>query len=530
MRLLKLVIVDDEPILLEGLIKTYDWKGMGFEVVGSARNGEQAIEIIKEKRPHVVLTDIRMKQISGLMVMEEIEKENINCLFIVLSAYRDFEYAQQACDLGAFAYLLKPVDDEKLKETMRQAWKTCTEQIKNEEKYSSWQNLMIKDSYSFLQVIVQKYVQGNISEEKTEEVFRILGSDLEEEDRFITVCTDLDLTYKITHSLDYEAARFALIQLLEEKIREQFYYWKFENDEGNFAFIIKTGENSSVKDLKQILEFIKNKEKQPVLASISKPYKGIHGIKRSYTEARKLFELASMSGASAFTLPEETDDKADKALVENAELSILNAVRRNDDEGLKAAFVQFIYGLPKGEEVQCGYIHRVMVRAEFAVEDSYGMTEELKKQFQNYYRNMQNLTAAKAVDVCYKILCRAIRQRKEQIEKNEMTYFKDYMSEAVAYIEEHLNDEGLSIVSVAEQVYLNPVYFGRVFKNTFHMTFKKYLMKKRMEKARELLEGADISIGDICERVGIGNPSYFSHLFKEYTGKLPSEYKKESEL
>mgnify|MGYP002801533897 FL=1 len=78
MRLLKLVIVDDEPILLEGLIKTYDWKGMGFEVVGSARNGEQAIEIIKEKRPHVVLTDIRMKQISGLMVMEEIEKENIN--------------------------------------------------------------------------------------------------------------------------------------------------------------------------------------------------------------------------------------------------------------------------------------------------------------------------------------------------------------------------------------------------------------------------------------------------------------------
>lgn len=62
------------------------------------------------------------------------------------------------------------------------------------------------------------------------------------------------------------------------------------------------------------------------------------------------------------------------------------------------------------------------------------------------------------------------------------------------------------------------------------MTFKKYLMKKRMEKARELLEGADISIGDICERVGIGNPSYFSHLFKEYTGKLPSEYKKESEL
>ena len=311
---------------------------------------------------------------------------------------------------------------------------------------------------------------------------------------------------------------------------EKFYYWKFEDEDGNCVFIIKTRENSSVKELRQILELIKNREKQPVLAAISKPYKGIHGIKRSYTEARKLFELASMSGASAFTLPEEMDENTEKISAENAELSILNAVRRNDEEGLKAAFVQFIYGLPKEEEVQCGYIHRVMVRAEFAVEDSYGMTEKLKKQFQNYYGNMQNLTAAKAVDVCYKILGRVIQQRKEQIEKNEMTYFKDYMSEAVAFIDEHLNDEGLSIVSVAEQVYLNPVYFGRVFKNTFHMTFKKYLMKKRMEKARELLEKEDISIGEICERVGIGNPSYFSHLFKEYTGKLPSEYKKEYEL
>ena len=101
MGLLKLVIVDDEPILLEGLVKTYDWNGMGYEVVGFAQSGEQALKVIREKKPHVVLTDIRMKQISGLMVMEEIKKENPECQFVVLSAYRDFEYAKKACDLGA---------------------------------------------------------------------------------------------------------------------------------------------------------------------------------------------------------------------------------------------------------------------------------------------------------------------------------------------------------------------------------------------------------------------------------------------
>lgn len=112
MELLKLVIVDDELILLQGLLETYEWNEMGFEVVGAAMNGEQAIQVIEETRPHVVLTDIRMKQISGLMLMEEIQSRGLDCLFIVLSAYRDFEYAKQACDLGAFAYLLKPIEDE----------------------------------------------------------------------------------------------------------------------------------------------------------------------------------------------------------------------------------------------------------------------------------------------------------------------------------------------------------------------------------------------------------------------------------
>ena len=104
MELLKLVIVDDEPILLKGLVNTYEWDRMGFRVVGTAQSGEQAIRIIREKQPDVVLTDIRMKQ-----VMEEIKKTGQECLFIVLSAYRDFSYAQQACELGAFAYLLKPI-------------------------------------------------------------------------------------------------------------------------------------------------------------------------------------------------------------------------------------------------------------------------------------------------------------------------------------------------------------------------------------------------------------------------------------
>lgn len=529
MRLLKLVIVDDEPILLQGLLNTYDWEDMGFEVAGFAQSGEQAIEVIKEVKPHVVLTDIRMKQITGLMVMEEIQKTDLECLFIVLSAYREFDYAQQACDLGAYAYLLKPIEDDKLKETMQGAYQTCMERMESEEKYESWEKLLVKDSDSFVQVVVQKYVQNRIPEEKVEEVFHTFGDMPGNEDRFITVYVDIDLAYKITNSLDYEASRFALMKKLEEVVGREFFCWRIEEEESGSAFIIRTQDKEAVRKLKQLLEHVKKDEKSPVVAAISKPYKKIDGIKRSYMEARRLFGVASISGASAFTASGETEMPPAEESGADMDNIIVNAVRRNSTKELKEAFIQLIYNLPDKEEEQCRYLHRAMLKVEFMLRDSYGLTEEIQDKFRGYYYNLENLSAAKSVDVCYKILCNAIETREKETEKDETGYFKEYMSEAVAYIEEHLQDENLSIVSVAAHIYLNPVYFGRVFKNTFHMTFKKYLMQQRMEKAKALLESGQGSIADICDAVGIHNPSYFSHLFKQYTGKLPSDYRKEYE-
>lgn len=536
MELLKLVIVDDEPILLQGLLNTYDWADMGFEVVGTAQSGEQALEVIRQCNPHVVLTDIRMKKITGLMVMEEIQKEGRECLFVVLSAYRDFEYAQQACELGAFAYLLKPIEDEKLTETMKNACDTCKAQIENETRYENWEKLLKKDANNFLQVVLQKYIQNRISEEEVKNVFEALEDILEDGDRFISVCVDIDLAFKITNTLEYEAARFSLLNELQEQISKHYFNWRVENEDQNYLFIVKAKSNTTVRELKTILEDTKKKEKSPVIAAISKPYKGIAGIKKSSEEAQKLFAIASVSGASAFTISEEIEEKSgtekqenERAYSADSEQMIVNTVRKNSLTELKDAYVRFIYDLPKEEELQKQYMHRVMLKTEIMLNDSYGMKEELAEKFCNYYSNLQNLSAAKAVDVSYRILCSAIDSRVDSAQNDEEKYFKEYMSEAVAYIEEHLNDESLSIVSVASHIYLNSVYFGRVFKNTFNMTFKKYLLKQRMEKAKRLMIEGNGSIADICEQVGITNPSYFSHLFKEYTGKLPSEYKKEYE-
>ena len=527
MKLLDLVIVDDEPILLKGLLRTYAWDQMGFRVVGTALSGEQAIGVIREKKPDVVLTDIRMKQMTGLQMMDTIRQTGQECLFVVLSAYRDFEYAKEACGLGAFAYLLKPIEDEKLQETMQSAYRTCMEKRSKEERMENWENLVKKDATSFLQVIVQKYLLNQISFDKLSEVFETVEHPLQKEDRFIAVNADIDLAYKITNTLEYEAARFALKSFLEENLRARFTFLSLQGEGETQLYLIRTNENATVLVLKHLLEEAKKELKSPMTASISKPYKGLQGIRKSCEEACRLFGMASETSSGSFTIYMENAATYVKDTSAPEEQQIGNALRKNDETALKEAFVRFLYTLPEQEEMQRQRLHSVMLNAEVFLEETYGMSEELKKQFQSYYSNMQNLNASKEVDVSYKILCRAIAERKDYALNHQVKGNREYMSEAMAYIDEHLQEEDLSIVAVAMHVYLNPVYFGRVFKESQQMSFKKYLLQCRMEKAKKLLQDGNDSIGSICEQIGISNPSYFSHLFKEYTGKLPTEYKKE---
>ena len=501
MELLKLVIVDDEAILLQGLLQTYDWEQMGFRVVGSAMSGEQAIEVIEKERPDVVLTDIRMRQISGLMVMEEMAKRGIDCLFIVLSAYRDFEYAQKACDMGAYAYLLKPIEDDKLTETMRGAYEQCMKKIRETQKLHKMENILRRDENNFLQVMVQKYIRGEILQKQMMEIFEMLEEIPQPNEKYIAVFADIDLLYPCYH---------------------------FIGRSGVLIYILHTEDNGAVQKARQMLEEARNAISRPLAMAVSRPYKGIEGLQASCVEADRILMQAGENNEGIFAIRKTEEDFKQREMME-AISSVLSAIRKNADADLKNAFVSFIYQLPPEEEKQCGYIHYLMIHADDMLMETYGMTDRLREKFGRYYQNLQNLSPSRAIDVCYKILLEATQDRKEIAAEDDGKSAEKYMADALGFIEENLQDENLSIVSVASYVFLNPVYFGRVFKNAMQMTFKQYLLQRRMEKAKKMLQEGDASISMICETVGISNPSYFTHLFKQYAGILPSDYKKEFE-
>ena len=115
----RVVLVDDEALILRGLSTVIPWAEMGCEVVGTATNGQAGLELIRKLKPDILFTDIRMPNMDGLTMLAALGSEFPRMQTAVLTAYRDFDYARQAITLGVCRYLLKPSNLNELKETLR---------------------------------------------------------------------------------------------------------------------------------------------------------------------------------------------------------------------------------------------------------------------------------------------------------------------------------------------------------------------------------------------------------------------------
>ncbi len=110
----RVLIIDDEEIIREGLKTVINWDSMGCSVVGEAVDGDEGLEMLSSLQPDIVFTDIRMPGLNGLEMISKLKEHKHGCKIIILSGFRDFEYAQQAVRLGAFRFLLKPTDTKEI--------------------------------------------------------------------------------------------------------------------------------------------------------------------------------------------------------------------------------------------------------------------------------------------------------------------------------------------------------------------------------------------------------------------------------
>ena len=115
----KVVIVDDEPVIAQGLKQTFDWESYGCEVVATANSGQEGLRVVDEVKPDILFTDIRMPNLDGLTMIAALKSEHEDMEITILTGYRDFEYARRAVSLGVHRFLLKPSKMDELSEAVQ---------------------------------------------------------------------------------------------------------------------------------------------------------------------------------------------------------------------------------------------------------------------------------------------------------------------------------------------------------------------------------------------------------------------------
>ncbi|MBP3476103.1 MAG: response regulator [Lachnospiraceae bacterium] len=183
---MRVIIVEDEIRIREGITRLLSGIKDEFELVGEAENGEDGLRLLRELKPDIVITDIRMSLMDGLEMLTKMTEEGIQTKAIVLSAYSEFEYAREAMKLGVMEYLLKPISYH----DFMQALENVKKQVEKERRKKPAQIGTIEQIFQFL-------IQGRL--EMDEELTAYLHNNyqIEEDQSFIVICAYLGSHYEI---------------------------------------------------------------------------------------------------------------------------------------------------------------------------------------------------------------------------------------------------------------------------------------------------------------------------------------------
>ena len=153
----KVVIVDDEPIIVEGLSRLLPWEKYGCEVVGTAYNGNEGLEMIRKETPDILFSDIAMPGMDGLTMIAALRSEFPEMQISILTGYRDFDFCQRALRLGVARFLLKPSNMEELEEALR----TMTERCSRQEETAQTENasgFIVRNALSYMEEHYQEKI------------------------------------------------------------------------------------------------------------------------------------------------------------------------------------------------------------------------------------------------------------------------------------------------------------------------------------------------------------------------------------
>ena len=487
--MIKLFIADDNPIVLKALCKSINWNNYGISLIAKANNGLEALKLIKDKQPDIIITDIKMPGLSGIELIEAIKAEQINSNIIIISAYQDFLYAKKAVSLGVKEYVVKPIDNIQL----LRAILNIKEQIEKEKESKSI-NSNTKEAFQILNQknIINDILQNNknINQDKLPfQFYSIFCLEKTEKTSLYDFITNLNsqIRNKIVYTIYKEYPLTIVLSNNQEEIENIIYDFEVNFEDKAISTECKTFNDSLSYSANQAISII---ERQILLKSFKLP-SNKNGLKKDDFKTIEISEsLSTLSKDLANSSLEKIGTIIDKLinLLYNESLSNDTSVEEN-----------------------------INLFMSFFLKD-IGENITLKKENYNSFQKI-----SKAISLNDKI-SEFISFVKTIISENEkQSHYSRNVLFALKFIDDNI-DIPITLSDVSEYCKLSPAYLSSLIKKETGTNFVDLINKKKINKSIELMQTTTLNMEEISQKCGYSDYAYFFQVFKKYKGKSPKAY------
>lgn len=510
----KILIVDDEPMVIHGLCKQIDWESYSLELAGTAGTGEEALEIIKQKKVDILFTDICMSKMNGLQLIVATKQLDPTIRCVVISSHIDFDFVKKALLLGVENYLLKPIDQNELNQTIEKI-------IDNLNRDSINRNKNTLDASAFRVNVLDRWVHSDISDYEFYERAAMLDINLSA--RQYQICI-LD---PVNHKNPEQKVLFA--EMLCEKIRNTIPCGLEAEcfiDRSNCVTMIfsGTGLDEKQKELRWFLDEtaeFSSRNKVNLFSSVSRVSESVENIARNYSDAVEFMNCRFINPDSTHVFCEEImhtfDELACGPLLAQLEKSLIE-----EDYEKSNAIIGVIFDLFGNASVQS---------AKTCLIPFLNMTIRRMFESGNTSETLPNLDVMgfdrlHSIDTMEE--CRQwfidIMNLSFDVMRRRKTTLHLLVQRTLDIINKNYHRD-MSLKTISAEFRLSPAYLGQLFRDATGKYFNHYLTEVRLNASRVLLLETDLKIMEILYRIGIANQSYFNRMFKKTYGISPLEYR-----
>ncbi len=505
---MKIIIVEDEIRICEGICRLIEKISDDYEVVAKADNGEDGLRLILELSPDIVITDIMMPVMNGLEMLTELKKKDRMPKVIVISAYSEFSYAQEAMRLGVREYLTKPITIGELTQSL----KSLADEVSG--------NMAVPETLSSLNNIFQGIINGIIDTDEKLKQYLDNRHGIKNETVFAELAAYLGYYYEEKVS----AVKKNLESMLDKIKGVKYIILEFPRTMSLLAVIYSYDDS---KDLEKGIQMSVQRNPvsmQGVCMGMIKA-EGLENIQSSYRIIESCLHWNMIFGDGVIiTFPQITEINVKKCDyptdIENSMKKSLYSMDRAATLNSVKQFEDYFFDgtLYNPKEIKEAYTRFIWA--------AFGILKEINEFEHVVFEQKQlieKIDAAKSAvemrDILDMVFGSLFENRKEK-ENLGLT-----VKRTINMIHEFYKD-GITLDEIAGKLGITPEYLSTQFQKEMGLNFSAYIRNYRIGKAKLMLIGSSMKVYEIAAEVGYSDPKYFSRVFRQVTGQKPDEYRK----